>query len=63
MDLSAELTSRKAEAKYVPEQRGDMRHTPADFRKAAGVLNYRPQAGIRVGLKDQTQRVKSALQV
>ena len=56
-----ELVGKRAKAKYVSEQRGEMRHTHADISKAAEVLGYQPGVKLKEGLRNQIEWMKSAV--
>ncbi len=46
-----EITGKKAKKKYLPMQKGDVKETWADIKKAQRLLNYRPKTPIKEGLK------------
>lgn len=53
LDTIQEIASRRARVKHLPGQRGDMKHTMADTALAKSDLGYRPQVGLKDGLKAQ----------
>lgn len=54
-----ELVGKRVKAKYVSEQRGEMRDTHADISKAAEVIGYQPGVKLKEGLRNQFEWMKS----
>jgi UDP-glucose 4-epimerase len=53
LDTIQDIAGRRARMKYLPGQRGDMKHTMADTTRAHGELGYRPRVELKTGLKAQ----------
>lgn len=48
--MLGELLDRKIQVEYLASARGDVRHTSADTRRAAALLDYAPKVDLRAGL-------------
>jgi UDP-N-acetylglucosamine 4-epimerase len=44
------ITGMNLRANYLPERKGDVRHSRADISKISNVLNYKPQFDFNKGL-------------
>jgi nucleoside-diphosphate-sugar epimerase len=56
-----ELTAKKARLRYIPKQKGDMRHTYADTSQAREKLGYAPRVTLKEGLKKEIEWVKKGI--
>ncbi len=51
LETIQDIAGRRARMKYLPGQRGDMKHTMADTARAHGELGYRPRVELKTGLQ------------
>ncbi|HMP72144.1 MAG TPA: NAD-dependent epimerase/dehydratase family protein [Kiritimatiellia bacterium] len=61
ISLLEELTGKKACIDRQPARPGDQKHTAADISKAARLLGYAPQTGVRKGLEAQVEWMRRLL--
>jgi len=55
IDIINELQEKPLKVKREAVQKGDVRHTWADTTRAAADLGFRPQMGLREGLKAERE--------
>jgi nucleoside-diphosphate-sugar epimerase len=53
------ICQKKVKVRYVPGQKGDVRHTFADIQKAKKDLNYSPKISLDEGLRSQWNWIKA----
>jgi UDP-glucose 4-epimerase len=56
--LLEEISQRKVKIRYLPGQKGDVRHTFANIQKAKDDLYYTPQITLEEGLKSEWDWIK-----
>ena len=61
IEMLEEITENHALIRHIEKQKGDVRHTSADIRKAQEILGYHPAVAIQQGLELQTKWVANAL--
>jgi UDP-glucose 4-epimerase len=54
-----EICQKTVKIKYVPGQKGDVRHTYADIQKSKDELNYIPRINLEEGLRSEWDWIKS----
>ncbi len=55
------ILNTRAKVKYIESQKGDVRHTAADIRKAQRLLNYQPRTPMKDGLSQEAAWLKGAM--
>jgi len=61
VNLILKLCGKKAQIKFLPPQKGDVRETLADTAKARKELGYNPQGSVEQGLKEEIEWVRAIL--
>jgi len=51
VEMLSEITGTSMIAKYLPERKGDVKHSKADITKIINLLNYKPEFYFRKGLE------------
>ena len=54
-----EISQKKVKIRYVPKQKGDVRHTFADIRKAQDDLQFAPETTLEDGLRLEWEWVEN----
>ncbi|HWP56344.1 MAG TPA: NAD-dependent epimerase/dehydratase family protein [Candidatus Acidoferrales bacterium] len=53
LEILEQVAQKKLRRKRLPRQAGDVRHTEADLTRARERLEFKPEVGLREGLKEQ----------
>ncbi len=59
--MLGEIVGDHATIRYIEEQKGDVKHTAADIRKAQERLGYQPAMTVQQGLELQTKWIRDAV--
>jgi UDP-glucose 4-epimerase len=58
--IMEEVAGRKADVRREGVEKGDVKHTSADIRKAQRLLNYSPKVSLKEGIRREYEWLQSA---